>query len=101
MPNGDELLASCYCRSLDVVGQLNVRSIAFPAISTDIYGFPRECAAKIAVREVLSYSGAVERVIFVCFDAETAGIYRGLLTTYKSAKVHSRPITRTHFKVGG
>jgi O-acetyl-ADP-ribose deacetylase len=78
--NEDELLASCYRRSLDVTGQLNVRSIAFPAISTGIYGFPRERAAKIAVREVLSYSGGIERMIFVCFDAETAGIYRGLLT---------------------
>jgi O-acetyl-ADP-ribose deacetylase (regulator of RNase III) len=78
--NEDELLASCYRRSLDVASQLNVRSIAFPAISTGIYGFPRERAAKIAVREVLSYSGEIERLIFVCFDAETAGIYRGLLT---------------------
>jgi O-acetyl-ADP-ribose deacetylase (regulator of RNase III) len=78
--NEDELLASCYRRSLDVASQLNVRSIAFPAISTGIYGFPRERAAKIAVREVLSYSGGIERLIFVCFDAETAGIYRGLLT---------------------
>ena len=79
--NEDELLASCYRRSLDVASQLNVRSIAFPAISTGIYGFPRERAAKIAVREVLSYSGGIERLIFVCFDAETASIYRGLLTT--------------------
>jgi O-acetyl-ADP-ribose deacetylase len=79
--NEDELLASCYRRSLDVASQLNVKSIAFPAISTGIYGFPRERAAKIAVSEVLGYSGAVERLIFVCFDAETAGIYRGLLTT--------------------
>ncbi len=79
--NEEELLASCYRRSLDVANQLNVGSIAFPAISTGIYGFPRERAAKIAIREVLSYSGGIERLIFVCFDAETAGIYRGLLTT--------------------
>jgi O-acetyl-ADP-ribose deacetylase (regulator of RNase III) len=78
--NEDELLASCYRRSLDVASQLNVRSIAFPAISTGIYGFPRQRAAKIAVSEVLSYRGEIERLIFVCFDAETAGIYRGLLT---------------------
>jgi O-acetyl-ADP-ribose deacetylase len=78
--NENELLASCYRRSLDVANQLNVRSIAFPAISTGIYGFPRQRAAKIAVSEVLSYRGGIERLIFVCFDAETAGIYRGLLT---------------------
>ena len=81
--NEDELLASCYRRSLDVAGHLNVRSIAFPAISTGIYRFPRERAAKIAVREVLSYIGGIERLIFVCFDAETASIYRGLLTTQR------------------
>jgi O-acetyl-ADP-ribose deacetylase (regulator of RNase III) len=79
--NEDELLASCYRRSLDVASQLNVSSIAFPAISTGIYGFPRQRAAKIAVSEVLSYRGEIERLIFVCFDAETASIYRGLLTT--------------------
>jgi O-acetyl-ADP-ribose deacetylase len=78
--NEDELLASCYRRSLDVASQLNVRSIAFPAISTGVYGFPRQRAAKIAVREVLSYSGGIERLIFVCFNAETASIYRALLT---------------------
>jgi O-acetyl-ADP-ribose deacetylase (regulator of RNase III) len=54
---------------LDVAGQLNVRSIAFPAISTGIYGFPRGRAATIAVSEALSYSGGIERLIFVCFDA--------------------------------
>jgi O-acetyl-ADP-ribose deacetylase (regulator of RNase III) len=59
--NEDELLASCYRRSLDVASQLNVRSIAFPAISTGIYGFPRERAAKIAVREVLSYYKTVKK----------------------------------------
>lgn len=78
--NEDELLACCYRRSLEVASQLNVRSIAFPAISTGIYGFPRQCAAKIAVSEILSYTGGIEELFFVCFDAETAGIYRGLLT---------------------
>ena len=48
----------------------------FPAISTGIYGFPSQRAAKIAVREILSYTGGIEGLFFVCFDAETAGIYR-------------------------
>src|ERR1700694_2500097 len=74
----DELLASCYCRSLEVASQLNVKSIAFPAISTGIYGFPRLLAAKIAVNQIRSYAGGIE-TLFVCFDAETASIYRELL----------------------
>jgi O-acetyl-ADP-ribose deacetylase (regulator of RNase III) len=47
----DELLASCYRRSLEVAHDLGINSIAFPAISTGIYGFPAERAAKIAIRE--------------------------------------------------
>jgi len=48
----DQLLASCYRSLLEVAASLNVRSIAFPAISTGIYGFPKQRAAKIAVSEV-------------------------------------------------
>jgi O-acetyl-ADP-ribose deacetylase (regulator of RNase III) len=75
----DQLLASCYRMSLAVTTQLNVRSIAFPAISTGIYGFPKQRAAKIAVNEARGYKGDIETLLFVCFDAETADIYRGLL----------------------
>ena len=75
----DHLLASCYRSSLDVAASLNVRSIAFPAISTGIYGFPKQRAAKIAVNEVSTYMRDIEKLLFVCFDAETAEIYRGLL----------------------
>ena len=74
-----KLLASCYRRSLKVADQLNVKSIAFPAISTGIFGFPKIRAAKIAVTEIQNYTGGIERLIFVCFDAETADIYRELL----------------------
>jgi len=76
----DRLLASCYRRSLEIATRLNVKSIAFPAISTGIYGFPRKRAAEIAVSELRDHGGGVERLIVVCFDAETADIYRGLLT---------------------
>jgi O-acetyl-ADP-ribose deacetylase (regulator of RNase III) len=76
----DELLASCYRRSLEVATQLGVKSIAFPAISTGIYRFPPQRAAEIAVTEVRRYTGGIERVVFACFDATTADIYRGLLT---------------------
>ncbi len=51
----DQLLASCYRRSLDVAVSLKVRSIAFPAISTGVYGFPKERAAKIAVSEASAF----------------------------------------------
>jgi O-acetyl-ADP-ribose deacetylase (regulator of RNase III) len=77
--NEDELLASCYRNSLELAMGLKIRSIAFPAISTGIYGFPKGRAAKIAVREVESYSERLERILFVCFDKETAEIYRKLL----------------------
>lgn len=72
----DRLLASCYRSSLDLAASLDVRSIAFPAISTGIYGFPKERAAKIAVNEASAYTGGIEQLLFVCFDAETAEIYR-------------------------
>lgn len=74
-----ELLSSCYRRSLALANQLQLKSIAFPAISTGIYGFPRQQAAEIAVNEVQSNVGNLERVLFVCFDSETADIYRKLL----------------------
>jgi O-acetyl-ADP-ribose deacetylase (regulator of RNase III) len=80
----DQLLASCYRSSLGVAASLNVRSIAFPAISTGIYGFPKQRAAKIAVNEVSTYMRDIEKLLFVCFDAETAEIYRELLLAIRS-----------------
>jgi O-acetyl-ADP-ribose deacetylase (regulator of RNase III) len=74
----DRLLASCYRKSLEVANGLKVKSIAFPAISTGIYGFPKQRAARIAVNEVQKYSGDIEVVFFVCFYSETADIYREL-----------------------
>ena len=76
----DDLLASCYRRSLEVADQLQIKSLAFPAISTGIYGYPKQRAAEIAVTEIRRYAGGIERVVFACFEAETANIYRGLLT---------------------
>lgn len=78
----DDLLASCYRRSLEVAEQHGVRSIAFPAISTGVYGFPVERAASIAVREVRGFmegSEQVEEVTFVCHTNEAAETYRTLL----------------------
>ncbi len=79
MNDEDQLLASCYRRSLEVAASLHVRSIAFPAISTGVYGFPKQRAAKIAVSEASAGMSEMEKLLFVCFDAETAEIYRQLL----------------------
>lgn len=70
----DELLARCYSSSLALAVQQGIRTIAFPAISTGVYGFPRERAARIAVRTVRDFLGhapTIERVTFVCFDHTT------------------------------
>ena len=75
------LLASCYRRSLDEADRVGVRSIAFPAISTGVYGYPAEPAARVAVDTVRSTGSLVELIRFVCFNEATAEIYRTLLDT--------------------
>ena len=77
----DRLLASCYRRCLELARDHQVKSIAFPAISTGIYGFPSQRAAAIAVATVREYaeSSGVEQVIFVCFDQGSLAIYESLL----------------------
>jgi O-acetyl-ADP-ribose deacetylase (regulator of RNase III) len=73
-----ELLASCYRNSLALARQHGLKSIAFPAISTGVYRFPKELATEIAVREVRQHAGD-ERVIFCCFDKPTADLYREVI----------------------
>jgi O-acetyl-ADP-ribose deacetylase (regulator of RNase III) len=78
----DALLAGCYRRCLELARQHQARSIAFPAISTGVYRFPPERAARIAiqtVREHIEGSG-VETVRFVCFDKPTLELYQDLLS---------------------
>lgn len=74
-----ELLASCYRRSLEVADELGARSVAFPAISTGVYGYPREEAARVAVETLRGARTAVELVRLVAFDAETHRLYEELL----------------------
>lgn len=76
-----EKLASCYRRCFELAREHDVKSIAFPAISTGIYRFPKEPATEIAVREAREHADAagVERVEFVCFDEATAAIYERVL----------------------
>jgi O-acetyl-ADP-ribose deacetylase (regulator of RNase III) len=77
--NEPELLARCYRNSLALAEKNGLESIAFPAISTGIYGYPKEPATEIAVREVKAHAGALERVIFCCFDKATADLYRAVI----------------------
>ena len=78
----DELLASCYRKSLGLAVQHGLKTIAFPAISTGAYGFPLERATRLAVREVkdfLAGHASIEKVAFVCFDQYTYRSYEKVL----------------------
>ena len=70
-----ELLASCYRRCLEVADDLEVRSIAFPAISTGIYGYPAADAARIAVHTLRSTATSVELARLVAFDRNALRFY--------------------------
>ena len=74
-----EQLASCYRRSLEIAGTHDLRSIAFPAISTGAYGYPREAAAQIAVQTVAGFAGGPTDVVFCCFSADDTRRYQDLI----------------------
>ena len=77
-----EILASCYRRSIEVADRLGAKSVAFPAISTGIYGYPPELAAKVAVSTITSTpTTAVELVRLMAFDHTTLDLYVNLLGT--------------------
>lgn len=76
------LLASCYRESLGLAAAHAVRTIAFPAISCGVYGYPLEDAVRIAVRECAAFPAAgaeLEKIIFACFDHGMLGLYRAEL----------------------
>lgn len=78
-----DLLASCYRRSLDIAAENKLTSIAFPNISTGIYGYPKEKAADVAITAVnrfLEQPSSIQKVIFICFDAENLAIYQQRLS---------------------
>ena len=81
--NGEpDLLASCYRKSMELAGQHGVRTIAFPSISTGIYGYPIELAAPLAVaavRSALAESASVEGVTFCCFSDADLAVYEAAL----------------------
>lgn len=80
-----EILADCYRNALMVADRLGARSIAFPGISTGVYGYPRRDAARIAVRTVSGYASAtLQEVIFCCFSDDDLQIYRETLDDFSA-----------------
>ncbi len=86
--NGAALLASCYQKSLELATQNDVTSIAFPAISTGVYGYPLDKATKIAIDTVQNYvlniqkqatNFSIREVVFCCFSASDAAVYKQVL----------------------
>jgi O-acetyl-ADP-ribose deacetylase len=74
----DDLLSQCYLSCFEYIEKYNIRTIAFPAISTGSYGFPVDRAAKIAIETsklFLKKNNFVEKILFVCFDRETYNSY--------------------------
>lgn len=81
-----ELLESCYKRCFDVARENNIKTIAFPAISTGVYGYPLKPAAEIAINTTLlelEKNPMIEKVIFVLFGKDNYNIYKELIEKLK------------------
>ena len=78
----DKLLARCYFNSLKLAIENDIRTIAFPNISTGIYGYPKGRAAEVAtdaVREFLKSDSSISKLIFCCYDEENFKVYKSIL----------------------
>lgn len=78
----EELLENCYKNSLKLAVENDIKTIAFPSISTGAYAFPNKRASKIAFDSVLIFlknNSTIDKVIFCCFDTQTADLYKQLL----------------------
>ena len=86
-----ELLASCYRNSLIVALNHGIRSIAFPSISTGVYGYPVSKAAKVAVETVINFlannPGKIDKVIWVLFDDRTFSVYQAEIDRFVSSQM--------------
>ncbi|WOD38873.1 O-acetyl-ADP-ribose deacetylase [Nodosilinea sp. E11] len=83
----DELLADCYRNSLALAQEYGLRTLAFPAISTGVYGFPLERAAQIAIATVkatLDQASTLEQVRFVCFSDRAYQVYQSVLANSRN-----------------
>ena len=89
--SGEAQVLASATGALQVAEELDAQSIAFPAISTGIFGYPREQAAEVAVTTVRSTETTVQRVVFVAFDLDTLTIYQRLLATTVSASDPESP----------
>jgi len=77
-----EILEKCYINTIKLAIDYNIKSLAFPCISTGVYRFPKDLAAKIAInviKSLLDIHQQIEKVIFVCFDDENYSRYRRML----------------------
>ena len=77
--NEDSLLANCYKSCFSLAKELGVKTIAFPSISTGVYGFPLERATRIALKEtklVLDTGAELDKILFVCFGAKVLNVYK-------------------------
>lgn len=81
MSNEPELLGQCYKRTFDVAFSNKIRTLAFPAISTGAYGYPKEAAATIATRHMREHESMFEVIIACCFNEVDAELYERLLSS--------------------
>lgn len=75
-----QLLESCYRQSFSLAAEKGAQSIAFPCISTGVYGYPKQAAAAIALRVMQEWAGRMQRIVACCFGTEDALLYRRLST---------------------
>ena len=83
--NERNLLENCYKNCLKLAVKNNIKTIAFPNISTGLYRFPKQLAAEIAINTVnsfLAYDNSIESVVFVCFDEENYNIYETIIKNW-------------------